>query len=906
MKKLAIAQGEELSIDFSTYKNPAIYLKEAVEFLPDGQLISLDVNGYNTIQSYSQLWHRSTCILEGLRQKGFKPGEPVIFLLEDCKDFICGLWSSLMGGIVPLPLRFSSDYSNIEQFKVKLQDAANLLDNPLIITTEKIANSLQQFFRAETKSQVIYMEEIEVFPPCYDIYCSSPEELGALFLSSGTTGKPKLVSCNYQAIVNRFLENRPQNPHSMCCLYWLPLEHASSLLRIANPQVKQKIFLPTEVFLGDPLLWLDAIEKYQVNQTSITNFGMALINKSLASSPLRRWDLSSLKNIGIGAEAIMPKTYQDFLEALTPFGLNPEAVFTGYGLTECGTVVGGKLNFASNETVEGEKFVKLGSPCRGYSVRIVDDDEALLYEREIGNVQVMGPATSVGYYNKIQETQNLFTNDGWIKTGDLGFICDGELTITGRVKEIIIINAKNYSCQQIEQIVESLEGVEPSFSAACAIRNSESTTDELAVFFYTRVENRQIIKLINQIRTALITQLGITPTYLLPVSKEMIPRTTLGKIQRLKLAQQLEAGEFDSLRQRLNQLTQETFQLNFVAPQTETQKAIATIWLEVFPNHPTGIHDDFFELGGNSLLAAQVVSTISNRFNIKLALHSLFEYPTIAKLAEYVDTLDSSYSISPKALIALQPYGDKVPLYFINSTIEARSLLPLMDLAQPIYSLNMFGLTPLLENDLAQLQLKDIAEYMIQDLKTARLRGPYKLIGYCQNGALTLEIAQQLTNQGERVEVIYLIDSFFQIEKLRLLSHFKILYHKIKLYLDYKINKFSSTLKLSMNQKKSPIFELGKNLKNTNDESRVEKINKDNDLYEAYLKATATYQSKPYNGKIVSLISLEWSLKDQSKLKEIGGQNLTNHLLDGLHHHLFEEPFVQKLAKKLQDCLNEI
>ena len=172
---------------------------------------------------------------------------------------------------------------------------------------------------------------------------------------------------------------------------------------MTNPQLRQKVFLPTELFLADPLLWLDTIEKYNVNQISVTNFGMALINDSLAKEPCRSWNLSCVKNLGIGAEAITPKIFNCFIQHLASFGLDPNVVYTGYGSTECGTVVTGKLLMLSNPIKNN--YISLGKPCRGYSVRIVNDEGLLLDEEEIGNVQVKAPATTLGYYNDAEETK---------------------------------------------------------------------------------------------------------------------------------------------------------------------------------------------------------------------------------------------------------------------------------------------------------------------------------------------------------------------------------------------------------------------------------------------------------------------------------------------------------------------
>jgi len=392
----------------------------------------------------------------------------------------------------------------------------------------------------------------------------------------------------------------------------------------------------------------------------MTNFGMALIERAVKLASSRHWNLQSIKSIGIGAEAIMPQTYQAFIKCLMPFGLDPNVISTGYGLTECGTVVGGKASFI-NLPNNDNQYMQLGSPCRGYSIRIINEQGSVINEGEIGHVQVIGPSTTKGYYDDPQATQALFSNDGWMNTGDLGLIQEGNLIITGRIKEIIIINAKNYSCQEIEQVVNSLEEIDASATVACGFRQPKSTTDELAIFFNpnsTAIDNntlheaRQNIKVIKQIRLIVATQLNITPTYVIPIAKSTIPRTAFGKVKRKKLAEKIQRGELDHLIHKLEKLAQEELQAKFVAPKTETEKAMVKIWSKVFHYEHIGVQDNFFDLGGNSLLSAKLVAEIEKEFKQKLPLEALIKLGTIADLAKILDQqIQTEANLEPTTIV---------------------------------------------------------------------------------------------------------------------------------------------------------------------------------------------------------------------------------------------------------------
>ncbi|MEM1172197.1 MAG: hypothetical protein AAGJ08_24720 [Cyanobacteria bacterium P01_H01_bin.35] len=162
-------------------------------------------------------------------------------------------------------------------------------------------------------------------------------------------------------------------------------------------------------------------------------------------------------------------------------------------------------------------------------------------------MQVKGLTVTSGYYRNQEANQQAFTEDGWFKTGDFGFLRNGCLTVTGRQKDVIIICGNNYYSHDIENAVEEVEGIEVSYTAACAVRTPGDNTDRLAIFFCsTYTQDNSLKALMQKIRKTLGQKVGVTPDYLIPVSQEMIPKTAIGKIQRQELRKRFEADEFNS------------------------------------------------------------------------------------------------------------------------------------------------------------------------------------------------------------------------------------------------------------------------------------------------------------------------------------------------------------------------
>ena len=291
------------------------------------------------------------------------------------------------------------------------------------------------------------------------------------------------------------------------------------------------------------------------------------------------------------------------------------------------------------DVASNDKAVSLGGPIPSASLKIVDEKGQTLPEGDVGQLLVAGPSVTREYLNATEANKESF-QDEWLITGDLGFISKGELYITGREKEVLIINGANLHCHEIEQTVEALpDCVAQTFTAACSVRTPESQSDELAIFFvpHTHTANNSS-EAAKTIRTKVAEAFGVRVSFLISVEQHEIPKTEIGKIQRLKLKKQFEQGQFSKRTLQTNQSTgsrtSDTKSPKTVGNERKLRRQITKIWEDAL-NTSVGPHETFFELGGHSLLIPQIQEQLEQLLEKTIRVTELFNLPTVADLARY-------------------------------------------------------------------------------------------------------------------------------------------------------------------------------------------------------------------------------------------------------------------------------
>lgn len=604
-----------------------------------GEILYLE-NGQEISQSYAQLLTQAEKCLFGLRQLKLLPGDKVILLLKNNCDILPAFWGCVLGGFIPVIMEVPPTYTDAHPALDKLRHIWEFLAKPLIITSEKLVSSSFQ-------RSYVAMSKLSNNATDTSYYKALPYDVAFISLTSGSTGIPKCIQLTHRNLITRARGTNLFNQHQPDdkILNWLPFDHIGSISdwHIRCLEVGCKVvYAQKDDVLGCPLNWLDLIAKYRITHSWSPSFAYSLVKDALQNDVARSWDLSCVKFLLTAGEAISSQSVQACLEKLAGYGLKKTAIRPAFGMAELGSGVTyyqpteiAPLNFHQLDSSSFEEissrtntFADLGAPIPGVAIRIVDSTGVVLSENAIGCLQVKGDVVFPGYYNYPQANVEAFS-DGWFNTGDLGFISNGGLAIAGRIKETIIINGANYYSHEIEQVVETVTGVESTYTAACAVQ--VDTTEKLAIFFSCGLEGEELLKLLRLIRQTVLTQIGINPSYLIPVAKDIIPKTAIGKIQRQQLSKLFELGEFDRIIGRLELLTRKIVKTSM----TEIESQIAQIWQQVL-GFTVGSESNFFELGGNSLLLLQVQHKLQTQFGKQLTVADMFKYATVKAMAGYL------------------------------------------------------------------------------------------------------------------------------------------------------------------------------------------------------------------------------------------------------------------------------
>ncbi|QHG20750.1 type I polyketide synthase [Nostoc sp. ATCC 53789] len=608
--------------------------------------INLDGSEYN--QSYQDLLEEAQKILGGLRKLGLKPQDKVIFQLERNQDFIAGFWGCILGGFIPIPVPVPINYEEGSNSTNKLHHIWQLLEQCLILTDIKSVSKirpLSKLFQSE-QFETIAIDELRECEPDKNLYVSQPEDLALLMLTSGSTSIPKAVKISHQNLLSMTAGTIVMNGFNRqdVTLNWMPMDHVGALVFLSIMAVDlgcQQVHIPTEYILQNPLNWLDLITRHQGTISWAPNFAFTLLCDRAEEISRKHWNLSSMRFLVNAGEPVIAKTARNFLKLLGQHGLPSTALHPAFGMCETCSGITWSNSFSLETTSDEDTFVSVGGPIPGASVRIVDENQQVVEEGTIGQLQLQGNSVTIGYYQNEEANQEAFTKDGWFNTGDLGFLKGGCLTITGRQKDVIIVNGVNYYSHEIEAVVEELGEVEVSYTAACAIWNENRSTDRLAIFFNTeKTIDNGLVELIKSIRTHVVKSIGINPNYLIPLEKTTIPKTSIGKIQRKQLKERFENGEFKEIVAQISTALAELKAQNFVSG-NELERDVAEIWQGVLQIPEVGIHDNFFELGGHSVMLAQVHSKLQELFDTTLSVVDLFKYPTIHTIVEYLTKKDS-------------------------------------------------------------------------------------------------------------------------------------------------------------------------------------------------------------------------------------------------------------------------
>ena len=633
---------------------------------PAAGILYLGLDGAETFQSYAGLSEAALRILTGLRHDGLTAGSTVVLQLDDPADFLPAFWACVLGGIVPVPMAAVRADAPGPQALERLRQVWGNLGRPSLIARRANFDALRALGNADDPVDLLDVEALRRSPAAGEVSASLPDDTAVLFATSGSTGMAKLVPQTHRSLLAHASASALANRFdtSDVTLNWLPLEHVGGLVMFHLRDVQvgcRQIHASMQDVILRPVIWLDWMHRYRVTVSWAPHFAYALV----AAAPRDAldsgaWDLSCLRQLVNGGEAIVARQAQRFMQRLAPHRLSASAMVPAWGMSETCSGVTFSDTFGA-ELASGDGAVPVGKPIAGIDIRIVDAQGQPLADGEVGQVQVKGVLVTRGYVGNDQANRDAFTADGWFRTGDLGMLVDGSLTITGREKDVIIVNGLNVSCHEIEAVVERVPGVLATCTAAFGSRSADAITDRIVIVFCAGAPGDDIEHSVAAtIRASVVSTLGLNPEYIVATTPARIPRTDIGKIQRQVLRQMFERGDLGGGQRRRGSATRPPAVTDAAHPASvpgsarfEVETRLTAIWSEVLCSDRIGPNDGFFDLGGQSLQAIQILARVRIAFGRALSMRALFEAPTIARMAALLDTPQSEAGGSEEADPAL-------------------------------------------------------------------------------------------------------------------------------------------------------------------------------------------------------------------------------------------------------------
>lgn len=715
-------------------------------------------------QTYKQLLMEANCILGGLRAYNRRPGAKVALLLERARDFIPAFWGCVLGGLIPCPL--TPIRNDPERWMKHLTHVDELLDHPLFVTSTQLWEELPDELPA------VDLAVLRTAPAYEAFHSAQPHDTAALVLTSGSTGNSKAVTLTHSNLVAS-MQGKAQRQGLTAVdrtLNWISFDHVASLLEVHMVSLcvgAVQAHADPAPILTDPLLFLDLIHRYRVTVTFSPNFLLgqisALLERQEHGVERRKhaWDLSCIRYIVSGGEANVVDTGRRFVELLAPQGLARTAIRPAFGMTE--TCAGSIYSRDFPNGDQGE-FASVGTPIAGLQMRVVEDGGAIAAPGEPGELQLRGTMIFSGYHNNPQATQAAFTADGWFRTGDLGRIEEGRLTLVGRSKDSIIVSGVNYFSQELEAALNELEGIERSFVAVFPTRPKGQDTEQLVVTFATSFpleDEGRLHQLIVAVRSTTILLWGFRPSIILPLPSAAFPKTNLGKIQRTLLRKRLEAGELASHQAYVAEVTRRQLG-GYFAPEGPAERAIAEIFAELFALDTATVSAtaSFFDLGGTSLDILKLIQMLAERLDRSgVSVATILQSPTVRLLAARLAPQMPGAGTVYDPLVPMQLSGTKPPLFCVHPGIG--EVLVFVNLAKyfvndrPFYAIRARGFEA---GDPPFESLDEMVNTYVAAVRRRQPHGPYALAGYSLGGPIAVEMARVLESQGERVAFIGCLD----------------------------------------------------------------------------------------------------------------------------------------------------
>jgi acyl-CoA synthetase (AMP-forming)/AMP-acid ligase II len=544
--------------------------------------------------TWRQVAERALAVAGRLAALGVAPGEPVALIHPTGPGFFDAFFGTIAAGAVPVPLYPPVRLGRLGEYHARTAALIGVAGARLLLADRRIKRLLGETVeRARPELGCRDLDELPAAEPLPEPARVDPAALALIQFSSGTTVEPKPVALSHRAVMAQVevLSDcwRDTDELRHVCASWLPLYHDMGLIGCVIPclaRPTELVLLPPEAFVARPALWLRAISRYRATVSPAPNFAYGLCLTKVADDELEGVDLSSWVAALNGAEAVAPSVLRAFSDRFARRGLPPTAVTPVYGLSEAALAVtfsaldrpfattcfdrerlardrvARELDGGEGAETDGGgrrelEIASVGRPLPGFEVAIRDggadaddpDDTGAppaalpepLPEGRVGRVWVRGPSLMDGYLGRPEATARVLV-DGWLDTGDLGFLHRGELYLTGRAKDLVVLRGRNYAPEEIERCLAGVAGVRPGCAVAASWLDDTAgepepavtQTESLTLFVEvargaTAAERRALPEACSR---AVLAELGLQPDRVVLLAPGTLPRTSSGKLRR--------------------------------------------------------------------------------------------------------------------------------------------------------------------------------------------------------------------------------------------------------------------------------------------------------------------------------------------------------------------------------------
>ncbi|MEU9984067.1 amino acid adenylation domain-containing protein [Streptomyces sp. NPDC050856] len=633
-------------------------LTDAARDAPEQVVVHVRGDGGERAVTFAELRDEALRVAGGCLAAGLAPGTCVPLLADRGDDFQAMFWGTLAAGLVPVPLapearRVRPVWESLGRPPVVVDEATT----PLLAGLPGVRPLRLAELRAGTA------------PAC--LPSPAPGDVAFVQFSSGSTGAPRGVELTHASVLANLRQIRAAAalvPEDVV-VSWMPYFHDMGLigthLAPLAARVKQVRVEPLS-FAKRPALWFEAAARHRATLLSAANFALALAVRRIPDEVFARLDLSSVRLLLVGAEPISPEVWRRFVRATGPAGLDPRAPQPVYGLAEATLAVTfpppGELAVPLSldraalsrgravDAAPGPDAVELmdvGSAVPGCEVRVVDDAGRPLDDRRVGHVRVRGPQVARGYREDPEATGAVFA-DGWLRTGDLGFLRGGRLCVTGRHKDVLFVNGRTFHAPDLEAVAAGTPGLPSAVTAVVGSTDPADGAERVVVFVQWARPPGDAAAVLGRVAARVRRALAHDDVRVLPLPAGRFPRTTSGKLRRSLLRDRFAAGAYARIEERWTppREARPPSPGRPVPPpaqgtprsRREAEQAVTRVWARVLqlPEDAIGPHDPFLALGGSSLKAMEVLAALEDAFGVTVPPAVLRDCDTVAALAGYV------------------------------------------------------------------------------------------------------------------------------------------------------------------------------------------------------------------------------------------------------------------------------